>query len=433
MKQQTTWTLQSGSVWLVAGLSWQYLPLRGHRGMRLRAKEADATHWAELLTDDGRSQGTLLGTVALTDKTVMKRGRHSLVSLALTALPSLPAESYGVFALPSGQYWFVAVSNGMLSPFGDIVGDEHFIRTAVSNFLHISPPPTEGWTVFAPPGFFPGLQTEEKTLSALTGSKAGLRRARLHKTHNKQALWMWGAAAVAIVGGYLLVTAWQQHQEAARVAAAQSALLARQHQEGSIPADSLKPWAKHPRFPVMLSACSTVWKAAQISIAGWIFNNATCDADGKIALHYTLPSGGTVGDFAARLPVIYGPDIQPEFNIPGRADDAAFTLAVPLSAPSGPESLLPGNLQIQHLTSYAQRINAQLRISELDTNTQLSQGSVQNLPWRTFSFTFITDIPPDRLFAPTRFNSSGIRASRIMTALKDNRLEYTIEGLLYAN
>ncbi|MNR17893.1 Pilin accessory protein (PilO) [compost metagenome] len=183
----------------------------------------------------------------------------------------------------------------------------------------------------------------------------------------------------------------------------------------------------------MLSACSTVWKAAQISIAGWIFNNATCDADGKIALHYTLPSGGTVGDFAARLPVIYGPDIQPEFNIPGRADDAAFTLAVPLSAPSGPESLLPGNLQIQHLTSYAQRINAQLRISELDTNTQLSQGSVQNLPWRTFSFTFITDIPPDRLFAPTRFNSSGIRASRIMTALKDNRLEYTIEGLLYAN
>jgi hypothetical protein len=433
MKQQTTWTSRSGNVWLIAGLSWQYLPVRGHRGMRLRAKEADATHWAELLTDDGRSQGTLLGTVTLTDKSILKRGRHKLVSLALTALPSLPGESYGVFALPTGQYWFVAVSNGMLSPFGDIVGDEQTIRTAVSNFLNISPSPEVGWTVFAPSGFFPDLKAEEKTLSELTENKSAQRRARLQKTHKTRTLWLCAATGVAVVGGYLLVSFWQHYQEEERVAAAQAALQARQQQEGGTPANNLKPWAKQPRFPVMLSACSTVWKAAQISIAGWIFNTATCGADGKIALHYTLPSGGTVGDFAARLPVIYGPDIQPEFNIPGRADDASFTLAVPLSPPAAPEPLLPGNLQIQHLTSYAQRINAQLRISELDTNTQLSQGNVQNLPWRTFSFTFITDIPPDRLFAPTRFNSSGIRASRIMTTLKNNRLEYTIEGHLYAN
>lgn len=433
MKQQTTWTLQTKGVWQVAGLSWQYLPLRGHRGMRLRAKEADATHWAELLTDDGRSQGTLLGTVALTDKTALKSGRHKLASLALTALPSLPHDCYGVIALPSGQYWFVAVSNGMLSPFGDIVGDEQSIRTAVSNFLSISPVPTDGWAVFAPSGFFPDLQTEEKSLSVLTENSTGLRRSRLRKTSNKKVLWLWAVGAMAVAGGYLLVTAWQQHQEDMRVEEAQAALLARQHQQGSAPADSLKPWAKLPRFPVMLSACSTVWKAAQISIAGWIFNTATCSADGNIALHYTLPSGGTVGDFAARLPVIYGPDIQPEFNIPGRADDASFTLTVPVSPPATPEPLLPGNLQIQHLTSYAQRINAQLRISELNANTQLSQGNVQSLPWRTFSFTFITDIPPDRLFAPTRFNSSGMRASRIMTTLKNNRLEYTIEGLLYAN
>lgn len=70
MKQQTTWILQTREAWLIAGLNWQYLPVRGRRGMRLRAKEASATHWAELLIDDGRSQGTLLGTVALTDKTI---------------------------------------------------------------------------------------------------------------------------------------------------------------------------------------------------------------------------------------------------------------------------------------------------------------------------------------------------------------------------
>lgn len=401
--------------------------------MRLRAKEADATHWTVLLTDDGQSQGSLLGTVTLTDKVVLKRGQHNLVSMALALLPVLPRSCYGVFTLSPGKYWFVAVTDGMLSPFGDIVGDENTIRTIVSNFLAISSVPPEGWTIYAPAGFFPGLETEEKSVDTLANNKTGLRRARLNKTHNRQIVWMWGVSVVALVGGYLLLSAWKQHQEEVRVAAAQAALFARQQAESQAPSDNLKPWAKQPLFPSMLNACSAVWKQAQISIAGWIFNTATCDVSGKITLHYTLPSGGTVGDFAARLPVIYGADVQPEFNIPGRADDASFALPVLMVPPDRPEPLLPGNQQIQNLTSYAQRINASFRIIELDTNTQLSQGNVQNLPWRTFSFTFVTDIPPDRLFAPTRFNSSGIRASSIMTTLKNNRLEYTIEGQLYAN
>ncbi|MEX3242734.1 type 4b pilus protein PilO2 [Serratia quinivorans] len=433
MKQQTTYTLQNGRTWLVAGLHWQYLPLRGRRSMRLRAKEANATHWAVLPTGDGQAQGTLLGTVTLTDKTRRKGGRHTLASMALAVLPALPEACYGVFPLPDGQYWFVAVSDGMLSPFGDIVGDDAAIRIAVSNFLQITSAPAAGWTIYAPNGFFPEQGTEDKALSTLTDNKVGLRRARLSKTHNPQMLWLWGIAVVALGAGYTGYSTWLANQEEARIAAAQAALMARQQLEQQAPADNLKPWATQPRFPPMLSACSNVWKDAQISIAGWVFNTATCDAHGKITLHYTLPSGGTVGDFALRLPVLYGSDIQPVFNIPGSADDASFALPVSLSPPEHPEALLPGSQQIQHLTSYAQRINARLRLSEMDASTQLTQGDVQNLPWRTYSFTFITDIPPDRLFAPTRFNSSGIRASSITTTLKNNRLEYTIEGLLYAN
>ncbi|CAI1953085.1 MULTISPECIES: type 4b pilus protein PilO2 [Serratia] len=433
MKQQTTYTLQNGKVWLVAGLHWQYLPLRGRRSMRMRAKEANASHWAALSIGDGQAQGTLLGTVTLSDKSSRTKGQHALASMALAVMPVLPEACYGVFPLADDQYWFVAISDGMLSPFGDIVGDDAAIRTAVSNFLQITSAPTAGWTVYAPSGFFPDKETDDKALSALIDNKIGLRRARLSKTHNPQLLWLWGIAVVALGSGYAGYTVWQTHLEEARIAAAQAALMARQQLEQQAPADNLKPWAMQPKFPSMLSACSSVWKDAQISIAGWVFNTATCDAHGKIILHYTLPNGGTVGDFALRLPVLYGSDIEPVFNIPGSADDASFALTVPLSLPETPEVLLPGNQQIQHLTSYAQRINARLRLSETDTATQLTQGDIQNLPWRTYSFTFITDIPPDRLFAPTRFNSRGIRASSITTTLKNNRLEYTIEGLLYAN
>ncbi|WP_272494250.1 type 4b pilus protein PilO2 [Edwardsiella tarda] len=159
MKQQTTWTLQTNGAWLVAGLSWQYLPLRGRRSMRLRAKEAGVSHWAEILADDGQSQGTLLGTVNVTDR--MDR-KHSLASMALATIPALPQSCYAVFSLSPGKFWFVAVSDGMLSPLSDIVGDESVIRTATSHFLKISATPSEGWTVYAPSGFFPNWRLKRK-------------------------------------------------------------------------------------------------------------------------------------------------------------------------------------------------------------------------------------------------------------------------------
>lgn len=429
-----TYSLQTGHAWLIAGLQWQYLPLRGRRNMRLRVRGEDANFWTAILTGEGQAQGTLLGTINITDKHVLKRGRLELASMALTAMSGLPDNCYAVFPLPDGRFWFVAVSEGMLSPFGDIVGDKTAIGTAVKNFLQITPIPEGGWVIYAPEEFFPGLITSEVALTDLLNNKSGIRRARLHKTHDQQALWLWGIAAISILGCYFGYTAWQSHQENIQNAAMQAALIAQQkQQEKAKPTDNLKPWASQPKFPDMLSACSNVWKKAQISIAGWVFNTAECDAKGNITLHYSLPNGGTVGDFAARLPMLYGQKIQSEFNIPGAADDAYFTLPVVMQSPTKPESLLPGSLQIQNLTSYAQRTNAQLRLAELDATTQLSQGEARNVAYRTYSFTFITDIPPDRLFAPTRFDSSGMRAANITTSLKNSRLEYTIEGVLYAN
>lgn len=428
MKQQTTWVLQNRGTGLVAGLSWQYLPLRGRRNMRLRAKEARASHWTELVTNKSQSPGTLLGTVVITDTSSLKL---RLASMALAVLPALPRFCYAVFALSKDKYWFIAVSDGMLSPLSDIVGDESVIRTAVTHFLQILVRPAEGWTIYAPDDFFPDQQTENKSLTDLIYNKTRLRRARLHKTHNPQLLWYWGLSVIAVIGGYLLLNAWQQHQKVTRVIAAQAALRARQQASNAALTDNQKPWAKQPRLPEMLDTCRAVWKAAPVSVAGWIFNSATCNTSGKIILHYALTGGGTVSDFAARIPVIYPPDIQPVFNIPGGADDAIITLPVKLIPPEHPETLLPGDQQIQQLTSYAQRLNARLRLSAQDNPTRLTKGSVQPLPWRTFSFTFITDIPPDRLFGSSRFNSNGIRANSIAATLKNNRLEYTIDGVLY--
>ncbi|SUQ37506.1 Pilin accessory protein (PilO) [Yersinia ruckeri] len=195
MTRQTTpgrYSVQVGKVWLIAGLYWQYLPLRGRRSMRLRARAAKASHWAALPTEEGQAQGTLLGTVNINDITGHKRGRLQQASMALAVLPTLPADCYAVFLLPNGQYWFVAINNGMLSPFGDIVGSETAVRTAVDNFLQITAVPDGGWTVYAPAGFFPDTAIQARELIPQLSNTSGLRRARLYKTHDTQAMWFWG-------------------------------------------------------------------------------------------------------------------------------------------------------------------------------------------------------------------------------------------------
>lgn len=408
---------------LVAGLHWQYLPLRGRRGMRLRAREERASHWVAVpLTD-----GTLLGTVAL--PTIAPGKGKPLVSLALQLQPVLPPDGYAVFVLPDGRYWFTAAHEGRLSMFADVVGNEATIRAAAARFIQATPAPDAGWAVIAPEDFFSGLAVQTLSLPALLDVK-GLRQARLLTTQNHRATLTQVGLLVAVVAGYGLWHLHQAHQAQRRAAAAHAALLAEQQHPDT--GKMRKPWAGSLPLPAILARCEAAWRQAPISIAGWAFTTADCAHDGTLTLHYRLPSGGTVGDFAARLPRYY-PGIPPVFNIPGSADDAALTLSIPLPSPGSAESLQDGDTQIRRLTSYAQRLGAQLRLAEEPPLTQTLGDQVVTLPWRLYSFTFITAIPPDRLFSPSRFDSRGMRVTHITTALSGNRLIYTLEGVLYAN
>ncbi|MGK2894517.1 type 4b pilus protein PilO2 [Klebsiella michiganensis] len=403
----------------VAGLHWQFLPVGGKRGMRLRAREENASHWVAVPL----SGGTLLGTVSLTGVT---RGKP-LASLALQLQPLLPSDGYAVFTLPDGRYWFTAAHAGRLSMFADVVGDETAVRAAAERFIQATPAPESGWSVNGPEGFFPGAQT--LTLADLVAGKP-LRHARLQATANTQArLLQLGVLGVA-VGTYGLWHLHQAHQEQARVAAARAALQAEQQQEAS--GAQQKPWAGSRPLPATLLQCEAALHQVPISVAGWTFATADCQDDGTLTLHYALPPGGTVSDFAARLPEYYA-DASPVFNIPGNADDASFTLSVPMPAAAPPEDIPDGDTQIRRLTSYAQRLGAQLRLTEDGPLTQVVGDQTLTLPWKLYSFTFITPVPPDRLFADARFDTRGMRLGHVATALQNSRLVYTLEGKLYAN
>lgn len=406
---------------LVAGLHWQYLPIRSRYGMRMRAREQQATHWVIL----PRNEGTLLGTVAMT--TPVKG--QKLASMALMLVRLLPKDCYAVFSLPDGQYWFIAIHQGQLSLLADVVGDETAIRSVAEQFIQATPPPEDGWDIIAPADFFPDVATRALALPDLVAQVSRL-SAMLQTTDNTRNRNLTLAMLCALVVGYGLWHTLQTRAEEKRIAEAHARLLAAQNLHDV--AHLAKPWAAKVSLPQLLTRCESAFRQAPISIAGWIFTATDCTAQGAMPLHYhRLPGAGTVSDFVDRLQLYY-PGVKPAFNIPGNADDATVSLQLTLPAPAQAEDLPQGDTQLHNLTSYAQRLGAQLRLTPASAMTTVNNQAV-DLPWRLYTFTFITPIPPDRLFDTDRFDSAGLRLSHITTALTGRRLVYTLEGTLYAN
>lgn len=222
-----------------------------------------------------------------------------------------------------------------------------------------------------------------------------------------------------------------------KIAEAQQALAIRKAELLSRQGDTLKPWGKQVRLSDFLARCHTQWQQAPLSVAGWLFKSARCeskDARSGIALtlRYTMGSGSTVDDFTRRLPDWYGGHLRSEFNIPGAGNVATLHLdAQPVSA-NTPEALPDFDTLTQHLTSYAQKIGAQLRLVEQSSDWRDEGGNVIPMPWRKIRFTFITDIPPYILFLDSHYNSDGMRGDNVALDLSGARLKYTLEGDMYA-
>lgn len=417
-----------GKFVLVAGLQWHWVSVRGRRRMRIEARDMYAGHWLALPGGTTDDPGTWLGCLSSEALPIPKGKRPA--SLAVALLGNVPADCWGVFILPGGLCWFMAVTGGHPSPYGDVTGNAETVIRAAERFCATSPAPPSGWTIFDPDGLMAKPEARKEPLAALLPT-AVPKQARLLKTEDRTTTWvvmlMLVGAVAAWYGNYLLET----KKKAEHDAWVQAELIRTREAAELRPGSLKKPWGGMPDFSEMLNACVKEWREAPLSIAGWVFSRATCESSGQMTLHYALPDGGTVGDFAARLPQLYGPAKQAFFNMPGPSDDASFKEDVHF-IPSAPEALLPGDEQLRRMTSYAQRLRASLRFSEPSLLVQNVGNESVPLPWKKYTFTFITDIPPDRLFDASRFPGNGLRLSSVKAELHSSRLTYTLEGMLYA-
>lgn len=402
-----------GNTQLVAGLHWQEINPR----IRFRkiAKENEADFYVGV-----KGEVTLLGTLALNTK------EKHLGSLALQVLPKLPTHCYAVFALANGQYWLICSVDGVLSTLSDIVGDADSIKQVANTFLASQTEPDEGWSVIAPTGFFDNAKP--LSLSEVLGDKPH-RHTRLKRTHDKR-IWVMGGTVLSLsLLGFYGYQHYQDNLHQARIRAAQAALKARQALINAGKKE-LMPWGVLPSVASMVSGCEGVWQSLPLSIAGWVVSGMECTAS-ELRVYYVKPPNVTVSDFAKRLGNFY-PDAAASFNIPGAANVSKFTLPMAIKGSGQQETLPNATALLERFTSFAQHLNAPLKIIAQNSTKQDSQGQPVIMPYQVFAFTFDTAIPPNRLFADNRFDDTGIRVTKITVKNTNNRLFYTLEGQLYA-
>lgn len=407
----------------VAGLNWEVITAQSTRRSRKKAQGEGADHYLVW-----RAEKSLLGMAALSAFSE-NRDRQPYRSLALHLLPQLPQNGYIVLPLSEKQWWFVAMLGGQLSPLSDIVGSVEQIKKAIDVFVMMNPLPPAGWQVVVPENF--GLENTQPppSLSDLLTRSQGRKTPRLSPTNVKAAAMLWLVLLGILIAGHFGWQYWEQRKENEEIAAAQAELAARRAAVKS--ENGHRPWADLPRFNTVLRTCHNHWKTLPLSIAGWTFAQAQCTPTGSLTVDYALPEGGTVADFANRLPYWY-PGVAAGFNIPGAANMGSFTLTFPPPPTSGAENVPNNAIQTQRFTSFAQRINAALQIVKQDNSLRDEAGNLIDVPWNTYAFTFVTDIPPDRLFLTQHFDDAGLRLAQVSLTQRDGLLTYTLEGYLYA-
>lgn len=408
---------------LVAGMKWQALDNLSRRQCRAWVKGMDANVWLML----PGAQDTLIGYAQLGLSSLPASQTRRACSLAVLMLPLLGKNGWGIFRLADERYWFVAATDGRLSPLSDLTGSAEHVRHALRLFLDYVPQSGDV-TIFCPAGFLPDTPGDGTSLTDLLPRLMPLRPARLRPVSDRLPAFLWSAALVAVLLGYF---GWQQYQASQhekQIAAAREAYLTAKKKVGSSTSAALQPWAQQPSPAAVIRGCTAAWDAP-LSVAGWLFSKAEC-ADGQVRMAWHSPKGGNVQDFRTRILHDY-PGHRPFFNIPGSADTGGISLPVSV-IPDHPSAELPDGEEVtRRLTGYAQRLNIPLTLAENVQAVVGVDGNSVPLPWKSWRFSMQTDIPASQLFGPD-LRDTGIRLSGITVSLADARLHYQIQGTLYA-
>lgn len=149
------------------------------------------------------------------------------------------------------------------------------------------------------------------------------------------------------------------------------------------------PWLSQPENREFIRGCSHAWSSLPLSVVGWRFTLAECQANGtsgNLRASYTNIAGTTVSDFSLRITEIFGTTpfmVMPEGNSGGFSLPVNFQLSqTPLSVDTLPT--VPA-LQEQ-LTTFSQSMRIKIDWREVNNSITDDEGNTIQPPGKSMTW-----------------------------------------------
>lgn len=426
----------------VSGLFWQ--PLTRPRAYMKEAREI------------GKREG--MDIVAIRHSVIMQAGFvaknqgvvKGMYSLAASLASQLGNSWLGVFEIDEDQFALVAVHDGAIVPGCDLIGD----RDEISNKLRVVYNYFNWGVVYAPASFeFGGEPLDIKTVLQSSNLKKENQLRPLTFGLSPKELVLVGTALVLAIGGLFGYSEWMKYQEKQRREAAIRAEQARRAELEMLNAKAKKeqtqkaldhPWAKQPAAEDFARECIGAIYGLQLSVAGWIFQEAKCDGKAVVAT-YKRKDMASINEFLTEAKTAF--TVSPTIA----ADGDSASLSLPLDVKyGGDDPLPPVDSATADFSSHLQKLGIVIKLAEKPVQAPQppAAGGLPGQPqqpgkdaaqppapvpdWKTFTFKIDTEIAPGVVFAGMR--SDGLRFTDLGVRLQDEvpKLIWNVAGELNA-
>lgn len=410
----------------IAGVNWKPVPARYRKNVRTMAQREGADRFVTYRYAGADGEQQLVAGMINQAMLAIPKAVKKTWALGLLIAPVLAAGGYAILPLSDGRYHFVGCMNGFL--ISDVTGERESIEQSRITFTSFNKEPEQGWLCFLPDEW--GIEGSRPfdLDSILNAPRFSASACFAPVSVRKPITWGLGTVLVLLALAYGWST-YRDHQAKIAIEAARKAHIAQEIAKRQ-KAKVNPPWLQMPRVQVFINTCASHWQPVPLSVAGWVFTQARCSADG-IRFAYRSAPGITVGDFSQRVKQIYGDNRQPYFNLPGTGNTGGFTEPLTFDPQGNEEEELPdADAQIQRIATFAQKSRLQFSFKEESSRFVDETGIETILPWHSYSYSLETAIPPTLLF--DGFNDKGVRINTITLSLAQGRITYKIDGIFYA-
>ncbi|HEX7982911.1 MAG TPA: type 4b pilus protein PilO2 [Duganella sp.] len=323
----------------------------------------------------------------------------------------------GAFALPDGNWLYLAVRNANFLPNGDFAGSKEEVLERLQSDYALG-----GWNVvigdpeLAELGFH---NFNARTIGTLIPRKKDgtIRPHKWWGLYQIDGLPAWLPAALGVAGVALVATValfgWRYEQRKKSDAENERAMAVARENILRQASAAAHPWSKSPSPTALVSACQG--RFDHITAGGWQLESYTCTPDQQS--YAWVRGNSTIALLRAQVPAAV---------IDNSGDKASYARPIRL-APGRNDELRGAQQTLEPLMSHLQSLGLPFKIVPVEAPKSDGGGQRWQPDWKSFLFSLnARGVAPGDI--ATILNRPGIRVEKLVY----RGAEWSMEGTIYA-